>query len=479
MSAAHLFQRVALAVLLALLFSRCSHPPDSLEEIRERGTLRVLTRNGATTYYESQGRPTGFEYHLVKGFADQLGVKLEIIPVVGMEDIFQGLKEGRGDIAAAGLTITESRQKYLMFGPSYMDIKQFFIYNREYTPSVDRVDDMIGKRIRVIGSSSHSEILQDLQQTHPDLSWTESRDQEPVDLLEMLANNQIDLTIVDSNEFYANRAFYPEFRITLAAGKPGRIAWAVAASQKHYSLLAEMQVYFTSIKENGKLANLKDRFFTLNEKLSFISSHTFLDLKEKRLPKYKGLIEQVAIEYDVDWRLLAAISYQESHWNPSAKSPTGVRGMMMLTRPTAKELGVKNRLDPLQSLRGGVRYYKQLYNRLPVNIQPPDRSWFALAAYNIGLGHLEDARVLTQKNGGDPNQWKDVKVNLPLLRQRKWYKQTRHGYARGDEPVRYVENIRNYYSLLTWDELNRYRVPPPRRVVDYLPAELTRGFDAL
>ena len=181
----------------------------------------------------------------------------------------------------------------------------------------------------------------------------------------------------------------------------------------------------------------------------------------------------------MDWRFLAAISYQESYWNPKAKSPTGVRGMMMLTLPTAKELGVANRLDPLQSLRGGARYYKKLYARLPGGIEAPDRAWFALAAYNIGLGHLEDARVITEKRGGNPNLWKDVKESLPLLRQRKWYKQTRYGYARGDEPVRYVENIRSYYSLLTWDELNRYRIPPPRIVSDYLPEALNRGLNAL
>ena len=202
-------------------------------------------------------------------------------------------------------------------------------------------------------------------------------------------------------------------------------------------------------------------------------------MKEDRLPDVKGIIEQVAIEYDLDWRLLAAISYQESHWDAAARSPTGVRGMMMLTRSTASELQVDDRLDPLQSLRGGARYYKKLYSRLPPGIDVPDRSWFALAAYNIGLGHVEDARVITQQRGGNPNLWNDVRENLPLLRQQKWYKPSKYGYARGDEAARYVRNIRDYYSLLTWDELNRYRVPPPRIVSDYLPAELNRGFDAL
>lgn len=469
-----------LVVLLLLLFTTaCSPSQDALESIRKEGVLRVLTRNGPTTYYESQGNPTGFEYHLAKAFADHLGVELAMIPVVGLEELFAGLQEGRADLAAAGLSITPERSAQLQFGPSYTTVKQLFIYNRSLIEKPLEYKDLQGLRIRVLGNSSHAEILRKLKTSYPALEWSESRDQETIDLLELLQEGDIDITMVDANEFHANRAFYPDFRIAMSAGQPGKLAWAVNNDPRYAALMKELEDFFAKIRSQGELARLIDRFFTFNERQPFIRTQTFLQMKEERLPHYKGLIEQVAIEYDMDWRFLAAISYQESFWNPSAKSPTGVRGMMMLTRPTAKELGVEDRLDPLQSLRGGARYYKKLYARLPNNIEPPDRGWFALAAYNIGLGHLEDARVLTEKSGGNPNLWKDVKERLPLLRQRKWYKQTRYGYARGDEPVRYVENIRSYYSLLTWDELNRYRVPPPRIVSDYLPAALNHGLGAL
>ena len=465
--------------LVAIVLNSSKDSSDNLQRIRDNGVLRVLTRNGSTTYYESQGAPAGFEYQLALAFANHLDVELEIIPVVSLDDVFSGLVNNQADIAAAALSITPARQETLLFGPSYLSVKQYFIYNRDVNSPMSSIEDLIGKQIRVISNTAHAEQLKTLQNEHPELTWMESRDLETIDLLEQLADGQIDATIVNSTEYYANRAFYPSFRIAFSAGKPRKLAWAMAASPANASLIKEMTIFFKGITENGKLARLIDRNFTLNERQTFISTHTFLQMKEERLPEVKGIIEQVAIEYDLDWRLLAAISYQESHWDAKARSPTGVRGMMMLTRSTARELQVDDRLDPLQSLRGGARYYKKLYSRIPAGIEAPDRSWFALAAYNIGFGHVEDARVITQKLGGNPNLWNDVKENLPLLRQQKWYKPSKYGYARGDEAARYVRNIRDYYSLLTWDELNRYRVPPPRIVSDYLPAELNRGFDAL
>lgn len=470
---------ILLPLVFAGLFSHCSHPSDNLQGIRDEGVLRVLTRNGATTYHESQGKPAGFEYHLVKAFADHLGVKLEIIPVVALKEVFDGLQEGRADIAAAGLSITAERQQTLIFGPSYLSVKQFFIYNRDVNEAFNSVDELVGKQMSIISNSAHASLMRELQQTHPQLSWNESRDVETIDLLEQLVDGEIDATIVNSSEFYANRAFYPSIRIAFSAGKTRKLAWAIKSDQANAGLIKAMAEFFALMEKNGKLARLIDRHFTFNERQSFISTHTFLQMKEERLPEVKGIIEQVAIEYDLDWRLLAAISYQESHWDPEARSPTGVRGMMMLTRTTAKELNVDNRRDPMQSLRGGARYFKKLLSRISSSIEVPDRSWFALAAYNIGLGHVEDARIITEKRGGNPNLWNDVRKNLPLLRQPKWYKHTKYGYARGDEAARYVRNIRDYYSLLTWDELNRYRVPPPKIVADYLPIALNRGFDAL
>src|SRR5690606_726272 len=160
----------------------------------------------------------------------------------------------------------------------------------------------------------------------------------------------------------------------------------------------------------------------------------------------------------LDWHLLAALAYQESHWNPTAKSYTGVRGFMMLTQDTANDLGINNRLNPEQSIIGGARYFKSLHSRLPDRIGEPDRTWLALAAYNVGLGHLEDARILAQHHGANPDKWVDVQEYLPLLAKRKYYKFTKHGYARGWEPVEYVQNIRNFQTIIAWHELEKGRL---------------------
>jgi membrane-bound lytic murein transglycosylase F len=199
-----------------------------------------------------------------------------------------------------------------------------------------------------------------------------------------------------------------------------------------------------------RLQIIHNAFYLPETRLDRVGMFQFLQQVRERLPDLLPLFQDVATAYDMDWRLLAAMGYQESHWNPEASSYTGVRGVMMLTRRTANQLGVTDRLNPEQSIEGGARYFLRLRSRIPKRIQEPDRSWMALAAYNLGMGHLEDVRVLTQKQGGNPDSWEDVSQRLELLRQEKWHQQTRYGYARGLEAKQYVENIRSYYEILIW-----------------------------
>lgn len=210
--------------------------------------------------------------------------------------------------------------------------------------------------------------------------------------------------------------------------------------------------FFRNAQTNGLLSEVRERFYGHLGQLNYVGAKRFQRQTDKKLDKYDDLFQAAADQHNLDWRLLAAMSYQESHWNPRAKSFTGVRGMMMLTRRTAKELGVRNRLDPKQSIDGGAAYLVKLRKRLPKEIHEPDRTWMALAAYNVGYGHLTDARKLAKKDGGDNSRWMDVKNYLPLLSQKRYYKQTRHGYARGNEPVSYVQNIRRYFDVLVWND---------------------------
>jgi membrane-bound lytic murein transglycosylase F len=240
-----------------------------------------------------------------------------------------------------------------------------------------------------------------------------------------------------------------------------------------------MHNFFDQVRADGRLASWIERHYGHNEGVTQIHSQTFLEAVDDKLPKYRNMIEQVAREYDLDWRLLAAVAYQESYWNPNALSPTGVRGMMMLTMNTAKEMGIANRSDARQSLEGGAKYLQYMRQRIPKQITEPDRSWFALASYNVGFGHLRDARILVARAGGNPDRWNDVKEYLPLLRKPEYYKTVNHGFARGDEPVRYVQNIRHYYSLLSWQEINKVRPDIRQKVADYVPKALIDALPAL
>jgi membrane-bound lytic murein transglycosylase F len=204
------------------------------------------------------------------------------------------------------------------------------------------------------------------------------------------------------------------------------------------------------IKVSRSLHKMRQHIYDQAQHLDLVSTLTFIDMVLKRLPKYRDLFETVGNAYDLDWQWLAAMAYQESHWNPEAVSPTGVQGLMMLTKVTARELGVADRVDPTQSVDGGARYLMGLKQRLSSDIKGPDRFWMALASYNVGLGHLQDARMLARQFGANANLWREVKKYLPLLTKPKWYQQTRFGYARGHEPVKYVENIRSYYEILKW-----------------------------
>lgn len=446
-------------------------------DITQRGVLKVISRNGPTTVYEDKNGLTGFEYELIQLFAERQGLELQLQTVYSLKDIFSALEAGEADLAAAGLTITEPRKQRIRFGPPYMEVKQHLLYhNRSDKPKT--AEDLIGRKIMVMANSSHSEILTTLNEQHPAIKWQTATDVESIDLLDMITNGELDYTLMDSNEYIANKSFYPRIKIAFDIGNTGELAWALPPKKSPY-LDKALSDFFQQIETDGTLIQLEERFYSHNEQLSQIDSRTFARAAEKKLPRYRTLILSTAEKHHLDWRLLAAISYQESHWNPRARSPTGVRGMMMLTLPTAREMNVKNRLDVQQSLDGGARYFKKTLQLIPESIQEPDRTWMALAAYNVGRGHLEDARVITERRGGNANKWNDVKKNLPLLSKRRWYITAKHGYARGKEPVQYVRNIRHFYNYLKWSDLSKNRNPPPKQIDQYIPDSLQKPFNAL
>ena len=277
-----------------------------------------------------------------------------------------------------------------------------------------------------------------------------------LDLMAGVHSGEANYAIVDSTSYLVDRSIYPKARAAFDVSDPQPVAWALPLHGDN-SLLIAANTFLKDFEESGELEKLKNQSLYQTEGFNLAGSQLFLHRMNARLAEYEPMFKDIAKEYDIDWHLLAAIAYQESHWNAEAKSPTGVRGLMMLTLPTAKEMGVSDRLDPEQSLRGGAKYFLKVKSRLPSGIVGPDRTLFAMAAYNVGMGHLEDARVLTDRDKRDPNIWEEVKKSLPLLQQKKYFSTVRHGYARGQEPVDYVTNILHYQAILKWHSLDTQR----------------------
>ena len=439
--------RYALPCMACLALAACGRPPTELEKVQAHNELIVITRNSPTTYFEGPDGPTGLEYDLAKRFAKYLGVELRMVVPPNFSDILPLTARGNANLAAAGLTVTDKRKEKVRFGPVYQKITPQLVYRSGSTRPKTLAD--LNGILEVVAGSSHEEQLEKLSKDFPELSWHTNGELDSDELLILLWEQLIEYTIADSNELSVNRRFYPELKPAFDISPPEPLAWAFPRS-KDDSLFKAAKTFFRNIREDGTLEQLIDRYYGHIGKFDYVGTRRYQAHVEQRLPQYRDSFIAAADEVGMDWRLLAAVGYQESHWKPDAVSPTGVRGIMMLTRAAARDLDIKDRNDPEQSIRGGARYLAKMVQRIPARIPEPDRTWLALAAYNVGHGHLEDARILTQKNKGNFDSWVDVKESLPLLSKKKWFQQTRYGYARGREPVRYVDNIRTYYDILVW-----------------------------
>ncbi len=453
--------RYLLTLILAMQLLSCSIPTPLLERIKQDGELVVITRNSATTYFEGREGTAGIEYDLVRMFARELGVRVRFITPDSFDQIIPMIKRREAHFAAAGLTVTKERKVEVKFAPGYQQITQQLIFrNGEKQPKSLR--DVIGSKFEVIAGSSHEAELERHKKDIPELEWIARRELESEELLYMVHTGEIDYTIGDSNEVALNRRFYPELLVAFNLTPPEQLAWAFP-HEEDSSLFDAAADFIRRTKKSGKLEQLIERYYGYVKRLGFVDTNTFKQHVLIRLPKYISYFKESAKTTGITWELLAAIGYQESHWNPDAVSPTGVRGIMMLTEATAEQMDIPDRTVPKQSIEGGAKYLLLLSQKIPPSVVPPDRMWFTLAAYNVGFGHLEDARILTQRAGKNPDKWQDVKQYLPLLSRKAYYQTVKHGYARGREPVDYVDNIRGYHDLLTWliDQSTEDEQSPP------------------
>lgn len=430
-------------MLFTALATTCSPPTSELQQIETTGVLRVATVNSATTYYIAASGPTGFEYDLARLFAEKLGAELKVTVVHNRRAALTAVADGQAHFAA-GLAVTPERRRRFRFTPSYFRTEPEVVV-RSGGARPKSLADIEGDLV----VPTHTAVAAWLRREHPDLDFVADADANSEELLLRVAKGEIVATIADANLVDINQRYYPELRVALKLDAPQSRAWAFPADRAEM-LYNKAVAFLEDMRGSAEMRIVQDRYFGHTDRLGFVGGKTFARIVEERLEQWSDEFQAAAEQYEMDWRLLAAMGYQESHWDPDAVSPTGVRGLMMLTRATAREVGVKDRTDPLASIRGGAEYFDYLRGRLPESIDEPDRTWMALAAYNIGMGHLMDARRLLKARNRDPDRWVNVRTALEWLTQERYYRQTRYGYARGQEAVAYVGNIRAYYDILLW-----------------------------
>ncbi len=422
------------------------------DAILHNGELRVSTINSSDTYYLSNNQPSGFEYELISAFADSIGVTLKLSIREDSQQLVDDIKSRDSHISIPGRARLASQSDSIKSSTSYNTNQSVVIYRETRGIKYPRGVENLLKRSIIVTSNSLQELQMLSQQaTYPNLSWMNTDTLTIYEILERVLAKEIDIAVISQKDFEAIGPFFPGLKVAFKLSDPTPIKWQLA-NKKDLSLVNAANQFLSSDSTKALIAKLEDKYYKNNNPLNLFDTLTFKRDFNQRLPDIEGYFKQAAKDTNVDWLLLAAIAYQESHWNPKAVSSTGVKGIMMLTKAAAKEVKVTDRTDPKQSIFGGAQYLQNVKKKIPKRIQDPDRTFLALAGYNTGFGHLEDARILAKRAGLNPDKWKNVSKMLPLLTKAKYYSTVKHGYARGYEPVTYVKNIRRYLTILKWEK---------------------------
>jgi membrane-bound lytic murein transglycosylase F len=439
---------LTLAAAGVLLLGGCTqHEPSALDAVRARGELRVVTLNLPTCYYLGAQGSEGLEYRLASRYAAQLGVKLNLYPVASEGAMQDELAAGRADIAAASLTDSPEWQKVGDAAVPYANIPQLVVYQRSGVRPRETLQ-LESARLAVRAGSPQERILEKLRRTvAPTLQWVQTAPSS-ADPIEDVDSGNADYAISDAREFSFARHLYPNVLVGFALPDTRPVQWVVRKGAP--ALLESVDQFFGALAQSGELSQLVQEASGDTRRFEYEESREFQTHVAERLPRYRAWFEEAAAQAGLDWRLLAAVGYQESKWDPRAVSDEGAAGLMMLTADTAQEMGIKDRTDPQQSIFAGARYLAQVRQMIPDRIAEPDRTWLTIAAYNVGFGHLEDARIIAQALGKDPDSWTEVREELPLLAQGRWYARAKRGYARGWEPVQFVDRIQRFLTLLEW-----------------------------
>ena len=431
-------------LMLSLGLAACGQPIGPPEVT---GELRVGTRNSPATFYiNPDGQSAGFEHDLIAAFAQAHNWSLEWVEEDRPEALFDLLDARTIHLAAAALPQAVVRSRHQIAGPVLFETPVHIVVRKD-ARAPRNAAELADRRIGLIVGSGHTPMLMRLKRKQPGIGWDALENVWPEELLAQLQAGLYDAVVISGMDFDPLRTLYPDLQVAFDLPETQKIVWAMPT---HASLVFRNRLarFVEAARKDGTIKRIFERYFG---HVGRLDRSDILGIVQRRVPRLSELrphFHEAQILTGIDWRLLAAIGYQESQWDPYASSPTGVRGLMMLTGETADRMGISDRLNARQSILGGARYLALLKDALPARIGEPDRTWLALAAYNQGQGHMEDARRIAQARGGNPDSWADVKESQPYLSRGTYARAMKYGYARGHEALGFAENIRNYYDIL-------------------------------
>ncbi len=451
--------------ILFLLPNACNDSSKNLKTdldiILEKDTLYVLTGYNAYSYFIYKGQPMGFEHDLAQKLAEFLGVTPSFIIVKDISEMFTMLDKGNGDLIAFNLTVTKDRTEQMAFVNFYNTTKQVLVqrkpenwrklmYHQIEKELIRDPAELIDKTIIVRSNSSYIPRLINLsEEIGGDINIVEADPELTIeDLVEQVANGEIDYTISDENIAMLNTAFHQNIDVQTEISLSQRIAWAV--NKKSTKLLDTINYWIDSIKSTRYFAVTYNRYFKNRYAYKRRVASEYLLLKGGKISEYDDLIQVSAQKLNWDWRLIASQMYQESQFNKNAKSWAGAVGLMQLLPSTAEMYGITNLYDPSSNINAGTKYLIYLNKYWTEFVKDStERIKFVLASYNIGLGHIDDARKLAIKYGANPNIWEEnVEFYLLQKSKPKFYNDevVRNGYCRGKETYRYVRDIFERYE---------------------------------
>lgn len=423
------------------------HYVADLPELKQRGRLRMITTNNAATYFLWRGELLGFEYELGKRFADNQDLRLEIVVARDHDALLPMLLAGEGDFVAAFLVPTDERKAQgVTFTRPYHYASEVFV-GRSDEPEVDEFAELAGRSVAVRRSSSywtHLEELRDAGELDVELVEAPS-DMETQEIIGAVANGRFDLTLADSHILAIEMTWRDDIRALLNIGDERPHGWAVHPDNT--ALLDAMNAYIRNTYR-GLYYNISyTKYF---EAPRHVHTEPTQLIEPGHLSPYDDIVQTYAERYGFDWRLIVAQMYQESRFDPQARSWMGARGLMQVLPRTGREFGFDDLDDPETGIHAGVRYLDWVRERFPRRLSTGDRVWFALAGYNAGHGHVRDARRLARELGLNPDRWfGNVEEAMLKLSDPEFARRARHGYVRGSEPVKYVRSIRQRFQAYT------------------------------